>query len=95
MRRAVAVCAPAVLLVAVLVLVGHMAARPTAPAPGGTVRLGPEPGEDVAAYLARVPATLPPDGVHAPALVQLRTGTTVPDALAAVAGTAPRTAVFP
>jgi hypothetical protein len=64
-----------------------------APAPG-TVRLGPEAGEDVAVYLARLPATLPPDGVRAPALVQLAAGTTAPDALAAVAGTTPLTAVF-
>ena len=53
----------------------------------GTVRLGPEAGEDVAAYLARLPATLPPEGVRAPALVQLAAEAAPPDALAAVAGT--------
>jgi len=63
------------------------------PAPG-TVRLGPEAGEDVAAYLARLPATLPPDGVSAPALVQFRAAVTPVEALAAVAGTTPRTGVF-
>ncbi|MGE3286927.1 MAG: hypothetical protein AB7J32_12615 [Pseudonocardia sp.] len=42
----------------------------TAP-PAGTVRLGPEPGEDVAAYLARLPAELPAPGTEALALVQL------------------------
>ena len=63
------------------------------PAPG-TVRLGPEAGEDVAAYLARLPATLPPDGVRAPALVQFRAAVTPVEALAAVAGTTPRTGVF-
>ena len=60
------------------------------PAAGGSVRLGPEPGEDVAAYLARLPATLPPDGARAPALVQLGAEATAPDALAAVDGTTPR-----
>lgn len=64
-----------------------------APAPG-TVRLGPEAGEDVAAYLARLPGTLPPDGVRAPALVQLGSAVGPADALAAVDGTTPRTAVF-
>jgi hypothetical protein len=63
-------------------------------APTGTVRLGPEAGEDVAAYLAQLPASLPPDGVRAPALVQFRAAVTPVEALAAVAGTTPRTAVF-
>ena len=63
------------------------------PAPG-SVRLGPEAGEDVAAYLGRLPATLPPDGARAPALVQLAAEATAPDALAAVDGTTPVTAVF-
>jgi tRNA(Ile2) C34 agmatinyltransferase TiaS len=63
------------------------------PAPG-SVRLGPEAGEDVAAYLARLPASLPPDGARAPALVQLAAEVTAPDALAAVEGTTPVTAVF-
>ena len=68
---------------------------PSAVAPSaGSVRLGPEAGEDVAAYLARLPATLPPDGARAPALVQLDTEATATDALAAVAGTTPLTAVF-
>jgi hypothetical protein len=63
------------------------------PAPG-SVRLGPEAGEDVAAYLARLPASLPPDGARAPALVQLAAEATAQDALAAVDGTTPVTAVF-
>ena len=66
------------------------AAQPTA----GTVRLGPEAGEEVAAYLARLPATLPPDGTRAPALVQLGAEVAAPEALAAVAGTVPLTVVF-
>jgi len=63
------------------------------PAPG-TVRLGPEAGEEVAAYLARLPATLPLDGSRAPALVQFRSAVTPVEMLAAVTGTTPRTAVF-
>ncbi|WP_232662181.1 hypothetical protein [Pseudonocardia sp. TRM90224] len=44
---------------------------PAAPvAAAGTVRLGPEAGESVAGYLARLPAELPPPGAVAPALVQ-------------------------
>jgi hypothetical protein len=66
----------------------------TAAAPAGTVRLGPEPGEDVATYLARLPAALPPAGTRVPALVQLAEETATPDALAVVAGTTPLTAVF-
>jgi hypothetical protein len=61
---------------------------------GGAVRLGPEPGEDVAAYLTRLPGALPPEGVRAPALVQLSAEATTADALAPVAGTTPVTAVF-
>jgi hypothetical protein len=73
-----------------------VAVRPdTTPAPSaGAVRLGPEPGEDVAAYRARLPSSLPPDGARAPALVQLDVELTTADAAAAVTGTSPRTAVF-
>jgi hypothetical protein len=59
----------------------------------GTVRLGPEAGEDVAAYLARVPGTMPPSGT-APALVQLSATATPSETLAAVAGVTPLTVVF-
>jgi hypothetical protein len=83
--------------VAVLATAWYAGSRfaPSGPVPApGTVRLGPEAGEDVAAYLARLPGTLPPDGARAPALVQLGADATGPDALAAVAGTTPVTAVF-
>lgn len=63
------------------------------PAPG-TVRLGPEAGEPVDAYLARLAADLPAPGAEAYALVQLRTELTGADALAAVDGTRPVSAVF-
>ena len=83
--------------VVALAVVAHGALRhvpPAALAPAGVVRLGPEPGEDVAAYLARLPADLPAAGVRAPALVQLAAELTPADALALTAGTTPRTAVF-
>jgi hypothetical protein len=83
-------------LVALLLLASWYVGAQRAPvaSSAGSVRLGPEPGEDVAGYLARLPATLPPDGVRAPALVQLTDEAVASDALAAVAGTTPRTAVF-
>lgn len=39
--------------------------------PAGSVRLGPEAGEQVRAYVARIAAELPPPGERALALVQL------------------------
>jgi hypothetical protein len=62
---------------------------PPAPAPPtGSVRLGPEPGEGVAGYLARLPAELPPPGTAALALVQFAAERAVADA-AGVAAAAP------
>jgi hypothetical protein len=61
----------------------YTAARSPAPAPGppaGSVRLGPESGEAVAAYLARAAATLPSPGTTALALVQFGDERTVADA---------------
>ncbi|MHA6783857.1 hypothetical protein ACVGOW_23130 [Pseudonocardia saturnea] len=63
------------------------------PTPGG-VALGPEAGETVDAYLARLPADLPAPGTSAYALVQFRAELTGADALAAVDGTGPVSAVF-
>lgn len=61
---------------------------PAAPAPpSGTVRLGPDAGEDVAAYRARLPGELPAPGVAVLALVQLDTEVT-PAGAAALAGAA-------
>jgi hypothetical protein len=68
---------------------------PSAPLPpAGSVRLGPDAGEPVADYLARLPADLPAPGVVAPALVQFDAERRVDDAIAAVDGTTPRTAVL-
>ncbi|MGI5129382.1 hypothetical protein ACQEVB_21425 [Pseudonocardia sp. CA-107938] len=64
------------------------------PPPAGSVRLGPDPGEDVAAYRARIAAELPPPGPAVLALVQFDAARTTADALVVTAGTAPVTAVF-
>jgi hypothetical protein len=85
-------CAVTVLLVAWYAGTRY---APPAPTPAaGSVRLGPDPGEDVATYLARIPADLPPDGVTALALVQLPAQLPAGDAVAAVAGSTPVTAVL-
>lgn len=68
---------------------------PAAPVPpAGTVRLGPDSGEPVGEYLARLPAQLPAPGVVAPALVQFAAEQAPAAALAAVAGAPLRLAVF-
>ncbi|MFC5234096.1 hypothetical protein [Pseudonocardia zijingensis] len=63
------------------------------PAPG-SVRLGPEPGEDVAAYRGRLPVELPPPGVEALALVQFAAELPGTAAVPVLAGTQPVTAVL-
>jgi hypothetical protein len=85
-------CVAVVLLVAWYAGAQFPAGTP-APAPG-SVRLGPEPGEEVSAYLARLPAELPAPGVEALALVQFAAELPVPAAVQAVAGAAPVTAVL-
>lgn len=52
----------------------------------GSVRLGPEPGEPVGGYLARLPAALPAPGAVVPALVQFAAELAVGPAAARVAG---------
>lgn len=72
----------AVCLAVALAVAGYAATRYAAPAPqptAGSVRLGPEPGEEVAAYLARLPTELPAPGGSAFALVQLGTQVRVAD----------------
>jgi hypothetical protein len=65
------------------------------PAPvTGSVRLGPEPGEEVAAYLHRLPAELPASGTTALALVQFTAELPASAAVPAVAGTTAVTAVL-
>lgn len=85
-------CAVAVVLVAWYA--GTQSGNPSAVPSAGSVRLGPDSGEDVRAYLARIPAELPPDGVAALALVQFTAQLPTAEALAAVAGSVPVTAVL-
>ncbi len=61
----------ACVVVALLTLLysARHAALPAPPAAVGSVFLGPRPGEEVAAYLGRLPATWPAAGTPAPALV--------------------------
>jgi hypothetical protein len=67
----------------------------SAPAPAaGSVRLGPEPGEDVAAYRQRLPAELPAPGTPVLALVQFASELPASAAVEAVPGTTPVTAVL-
>ncbi|WP_344253553.1 hypothetical protein [Pseudonocardia hydrocarbonoxydans] len=69
--------------------------EPATPGPTpGSVRLGPDAGEAVDAYLARIPAELPGPGEAAYALVQFRAGLAGPAAVDVVAGAQPVTAVF-
>ncbi len=92
MRKGVLVACAVVLLLTAW-YAGSRSAGPSAPAPSpGSVRLGPEPGEAVDAYLARVPADLPPPGASALALVQFAAER--PAAAAALPGVEPVTAVF-
>jgi hypothetical protein len=76
-----------------------LAGDPDRPASLDAVRLGPDPGQRVADYLAGLPARLPPPGAPAvPALVQLRVETDTADAARLLASVRPAvtpvTAVF-
>jgi len=94
-RGRVGVLLTCVVVAMVVALYAALRSPPPAPLPpAGSVHLGPEPGQDVAGYLASLPATRPPAGVVAPALVQFGPEQTPTAALAAVAGATPVTAVF-
>lgn len=68
---------------------------PSAPQPpAGSVRLGPDAGEPVADYLARLPELLPAAGAVVPALVQSSAGWTDQQAAATVPAGAATVAVF-
>lgn len=90
-----------VCVLGVLVAVGYAAAqaRSLSAARGpavaqGQVRLGPDPGEAVPDYLARLPATLPAPGERALALVQLDRELTTDAAAALTGSAAPAEVVF-
>jgi hypothetical protein len=82
-------------VLAVLVAVGYATAQSRSLSAGrgpvvaqGQVRLGPDPGEAVPDYVARLPRTLPAPGERALALVQLDRELTT-DVAAALSGSAP------
>ena len=82
-RGRLALLAACGVVAALVALYTAISAPPPTPGPPpGTVRLGPEPGEAVAAYLPRAAATLPPPGTTALALVQFADERTVADAAA-------------
>jgi len=94
-RRRIAVlvgCALVALLTAWYA--GTRSPAPVPPPAAGTVRLGPDPGEPVDGYLARLPAGLPTSGGPALALVQFVTEATPAQATAAASGSELITAVF-
>lgn len=93
-QRAAALVGCAVVAVALAWYAGSRFAPGVPAPPAGTVALGPEAGEGVAQYLARLPAQLPPSGAVAPALVQFGTEQSPAAALDAVAGTTPVVAVL-
>lgn len=92
-RAGVLLACAAVVLLAAWYAGAQFPASAPAPAPG-SIRLGPEPGEDVAAYLHRVPGELPTAGTAALALVQFAAELPDPAAVVAVAGTTPVTVVL-
>lgn len=81
-------------VVAMLIALYAAAQSPPAvpPPPAGSVHLGPDPGEDVAAYLSSRP--VPAATAVAPALVQFAIEQPVAGATALVAGATVVTAVF-
>jgi hypothetical protein len=91
---------PVVLLAsaAVALLVAWYAGSQTpAPAPlppAGAVRLGPDAGEPVDGYLARLPAQLPAAGPPVLALVQLAAERTAAETIATAAGAQPVSVVL-
>ncbi|WP_433280165.1 hypothetical protein ACQPZA_10830 [Pseudonocardia xinjiangensis] len=94
-RQRLAVLGACIVVALLVALYGATQFTPPAPQPSpGSVRLGPEPGDDVSAYLAGLPAELPPPGVETLALVQFGAELTVPDAVAAASGSVIDTAVL-
>lgn len=93
---------PRLLILAGCVVVGLLTAwyagsrfEPAMPGPApGSIALGPDSGEVVDDYLARLPAELPASGAAAYALAQFATELSPADALAAVDGTAAASVVF-
>jgi hypothetical protein len=93
-RRIALLLACVVVALAVAWYSGGRFAPSAPPPPAGSVRLGPDPGEPVVDYMARLRADLPPAGAVAPALVQFVTEQRVADVIGTVEGATPGTAVF-
>ncbi len=93
-RRRIAVVAACV--VVALLAAWYAGSRPPGPAPvaAGSVRLGPDPGESIEGYLARLPAELPAPGAPVLAMVQFAPEQTAAGAVEATAGFPLLTAVF-
>ena len=91
-RGRVAVLAGCALVAVLVALYAAGQARTGPTVAAGSVRLGPDAGEVVAAYAARARVGLPPPGTVALALVQFAGGRTVADA--AAVGAVPVEAVF-
>ena len=85
-------------VVVALLTAWYAGTRSPAPAPApaaGAVRLGPDPGEPVDAYLARAAADLPPpEAAPTLAMVQFGTERTGPEAVVSTAGASPVSVVF-
>ena len=75
-----------VVLLATAWYVGSRFDPPAPRPPAGAVRLGPEPGEAVADYVARLPAELPAPGTPVLALVQFGVELTPEGAMALLGG---------
>jgi hypothetical protein len=93
-RRLLALAACALVALLTAWYAGTRSPAPVAgPAPG-SVRLGPDVGEPVEGYLARLPDQLPPPGTEVLALVQFGAAPTPSEAAAAVTGTPLVSVVF-
>ena len=83
--------------VVALLAAWYAGSRSPAPVPvpaAGSVRLGPDPGEAVDAYLARLPGLLPAPGPPVLAMVQFAAERTAAEAMGAAAGASSVTVVW-
>jgi hypothetical protein len=87
-RQRLALLATCLVVAALVAWYGATRFAPSPPPPDvGSVRLGPDPGDGVSAYLARLSGQLPPPGVATLALVQLDAELTITDAVSTAVGT--------
>jgi hypothetical protein len=93
-RRRIAVLLACVVVALLAAWYAGSRAPAPAPPPAGSVRLGPDPGEPIDGYLARLPGDLPDPGAPVWALVQFAPEQTATAAIAATTGFPLVTAVF-